>query len=144
MFEEFAKEKPRRGLDGTTAAAIIMPWQNRAEYNDAGAYVDGNNAKSGTAENLPQQAVDEQIGDEADENEQAKKEFFEFLQGNDCWHDYLIELYENLIIGFDEFQETHKPEKYLIEAFNWIETARGRAFWDKINEEWLEFLKNKK
>jgi len=94
--------------------------------------------------NLLQQALDEHVGDEADENEQAKKEFFEFLQGNDCWHDYLIELYENLIIGFDEFQETHKPEKYLIEAFDWMETAQDHGFWYRINEEWREFLQNKK
>ena len=281
MFEEFAKEKTRRGLEGTERATIIMPWQNRAEYNDESTYVGVDHADPKTDErdiiincswaekdaitqiidsdfiamgsdsteeaekdrkkffeflrereilstyldnfkngpypaksfsefqknwrkhfyvksafpwdktfqgenfwykvdtqwqeflrtegwpkeqpdnesayisadkvgpepekNLLQQALDEHVGDEADKNEQARKEFFEFLVKRNAYTAYLENLKNGClkIKDISKFQKNRLPKEYIYNAFDWNETAQGLDFWDKINKEWQEFLKNK-
>lgn len=75
------------------------------------------------------------------------KELFEqFLIENDCYSQYLTNLWEDRRMTIDDF------DKYLIKVYCgydnfiishciWDATEEGHNFWERIHEEWLERYK---
>jgi len=159
MFEEFAKEKTRRGLEGTERATIIMPWQNRAEYNDESTYVGVDHADPKTDErdiiincswaekDAITQIIDSDFiamgSDSTEEAEKDRKKFFEFLREREILSTYL----DNFKNGpypaksFSEFQKNWRKHFYVKSAFPWDKTFQGENFWYKVDTQWQEFLR---
>lgn len=75
------------------------------------------------------------------------KELFEqFLIDNDCYSQYMINLWKDRGMTFDDFDKYLTKtygghENFIISHCLWDETEEGFYFWEIIHKKWLERYK---
>ena len=79
-------------------------------------------------------------------HQQAKRIFFNWLKKKDLYTKYK---YYRHVANNDPNAGYHRsylcePERYVVDAFTWSDTMQGRAFWERLHNEWVSYLRTLK